>query len=455
MNKRVRWGLMIGFVLILGFSAQLQAQERLSLDEALSIALENNPSVKKAEAQVEIARSVLRLVENNTFSPDIAVSQSIALTKEFASGFSFTMKDSYSFGDSVEEEKARLNVESSERALREAREVVKQSVISVYLNILKGERSIELAEKNLELLRKRYEKVQVQFAEGNAAAFAVREAEKNLQDAEGVLSNLRENIAVLKKKLNGILGRELETDFAVAPLPEVNFPEVSLESFKSVALQNRNELRDILSQRESVELDQKSLREEKQPSVKLLGEYSAEEWSVSVAVEPLKKNLEWEVKRSLAQAGSPVLVGESGESFGAGLVVSWVLASGMWKEKEKQNELKLAQIEADYQAQADSIATEVEEKYYRFKKTEGDLQIRRTTIAVEREKYALREKQYQMGAIDEETLLAGAIAMMQAESDYESNVYDAILSWVDLRRSVGEEIVIGELFQAESGEVGE
>ncbi|NSW76376.1 MAG: TolC family protein [Candidatus Atribacteria bacterium] len=456
-RKVVLAGLIAVLFLVLGFSAFLGAQERLSLEEALEIALRESPTVKKAEAEVEIARSTLRLAANDTLSPEIGVSQSIALTKEFASGFSFTMKDSYSWGDSAEEKKARLSVESAERALREAREAVKQSVVSVYLNILKGEQSMRLAEKNLELLRKKYEKVKAQFEEGNAAAFAVREAEKNLRDGELSLSNLRENLLVLKKKLNGILGRSPETEFAVEPLPEVNFPAVSLEELKALSIENRAEMADLKGQKEAVEVDRESLREEKKPSVKLVGEYEAEEWSLSLSVDPFKKNLDWEVARSLAGTGSSLLTSSSGgESFGVGIVINWTLSSGgVWKEKEKQYELKLAQIEESYRAQADSIVTEVEEKYYQFEKTRSDLDIRRTTIEVEREKYVLRKKQYEMGAIDEETLLGNEIAMMQAEGDYEGNVYDLILTWVDLQRSAGKEIEIGELLAVEPKEVVE
>lgn len=454
-RKVVLAGFIAVLFLVLGFSAFLGAQERLSLEEALEIALRESPTVKKAEAEVEIARSTLRLAANDTVSPEIGVSQSIALTKEFASGFSFTMKDSYSWGDSAAEKKARLSVESAERALWEAREAVKQSVISVYLNILKGEQSMRLAENNLELLRKKYEKVKVQFEEGNAAAFAVREAEKNLRDGELSLSNLRENLLVLKKKLNGILGRKPETEFVVEPLPEVSIPDVSLEEFKAFAIENRAEMADLKGQKEAVEVDRESLREEKKPSVKLLGEYKAEEWSLSLSVDPLKKNLDWEVARSLAGTGGSLLT-SGGENFGVGIVINWTLSSGgVWKEKEKQYELKLAQIEESYRAQADSITTEVEEKYYQFEKTRSDLEIRRTTIEVEREKYALRKEQYDMGAIDEETLLASEIAMTQAESDYKGNVYDLVLSWVDLQRSAGKVIEIGELLAVEPKEVVE
>ncbi|MEN3187021.1 MAG: TolC family protein [Atribacterota bacterium] len=456
-----RKGVLAGFVtvlfLVLEFSAFLWAMERLSLDKALEIALRENSTLKKAQAEVEIARSALRLVEKNTFSPEIGVSQSIALTEEFNSGFSFTMKDSYSWGDSVEEKKARLVVEAAERALRKAQEEVKASVISVYLNILQGEQSIRLAEKNLELLRKKYEKTKAQFKEGNAAAFAVKEAEKKLKDGEMVLLNLQENFLVLKKKLNGILGRALETPFEVEPLPELATVDMSFDDLKALAVKNRIELADLEGQRKAVEADQKELKDQKKPSVKVMGEYKTDGWTVSLSVDPLRKNLDWEISRIPVRAGSSFLDGGSGEgSFGAGIVLNWIVSAGeVWREREEQYQLRLAQLGEDYRMQVNSITTEVEEKYYRFKKAEGDLGIRQIAIEVEREKYAVRKEQYKMGAIDEEALLGSEIAMMQAESDYEGNIYDLVLSWVDLKRSIGEEIRIGELFQASLKGVGE
>lgn len=452
MGKKILMGFVLVLVFTLGFSTFVWGEEILSLEKALEIALKDNPTIRKVQAEVEIARSLLELVESDTFSPQVEVGENIALGGDFLSGFSLNIKDSYSFKDSAEERKARLKVETQERTLRETEETIKQEVLSVYMEILRSENSLPLAEKNQELLKRRYEKVQEQFKQGNVGSLQVMEVEKNLRDGEANLVNLRRNLVILKKKLNSLLGRSVDVDFSVQPLPEVGFPNLDLEELKSFARENRVEIENLMTEKRSVEIDMDSIREEKRPTVSVLGEYTAEDWSLSLAVDPLKGNLDWELSRSLSGSGSSFLTSGGGEeNWGVGIVISWTLSSGgVWREKERQNELKFSQLEEEFRSLLSALETEIEEGYFGFQKIQSDLQVRKSTIAIEEERHALRKKQYEIGAIESETLLESEIALLQAQNDYRNNLYDLILGWFSLQKAAGKPILVEEIFSSES-----
>ncbi|MGQ9748026.1 MAG: TolC family protein [Candidatus Caldatribacteriaceae bacterium] len=452
MSKKILVSLGLVLVLTLGFSTLLWGEEILSLEKALEIALRDNPTIRKVQSEVEIAHSSLRLAENRTFSPQVEVDENIALGGDFPSSFSLNIKDSYSFKDSTEEKKARLKLEAQERTLQETEETIKQEVLSVYVEILKSENSLLLAEKNQELLKRRYEKVREQFRQGNAGSFQVREAEKNLKDGEANLVNLQRNLAILKEKLNSLLGRPIDVDFSTQPLPEVGFPNLDLEELKSFARENRVEIENLITEKRSIEIDIDSIREEKRPKVSLLGEYAAEDWSLSLAVDPLKGNLDWELSRSLSGSGSSFLTSGVGEeNWGVGIVISWIFSSGgVWREKERQNELKLSQIEEDFRSLLGTVESEIEEKYFAFQKSQSDLQIRKQTIAIEEEKQVLRKKQYEIGAIESDALLESEIVLLQAQNDYQNNLYDLILGFFSLQKAAGKPILVKEIFSSGS-----
>ncbi len=147
------------------FTLSIEAQETLNIETVIEYALTNNPDIKKAEYQVEIARSVLKLAQNNTFSPAVAVSQNIPLGGEFLSGLTVKINDSLSFGESDEAKKARLNLAQAERNLASVKETIKKESITTYLALLQNQQSLALAQKTRELMQKKNEKTKVQAEE--------------------------------------------------------------------------------------------------------------------------------------------------------------------------------------------------------------------------------------------------------------------------------------------------
>ncbi len=444
----------LGWVFLLVFCSGLlaEAEETLNIEKVIEYALTNNAEVKKAEYQVEIARSALKLTQNNTFSPAVAVSQNVSLGGDFAPGLTINIKDSLSFRASDEEEKARLNLAQAERNLASVKETVKKACITTYLALLENQQSLTLAQKTYQLMQKKYEKTKVQAEEGNASLISLLEAEKNLREAEYTVENLTQNSILLKKQLNGIMGRSLDTPFAVEPLPEISFPPVHLEELKAKALTTHREVEEVKSERASLEIDLKSLRKEKQPVVKLLAEYQKEDWSLSAAFNASQGALEWEIAKNLSSTynNSSFLTGTSEEDWGIGMVISWNLSSGgTLEEQEKQLKLQIAQNDETLRALQADLENTIESKYLEFRQAQNEGKLRATTLRIAEEEYRVKKTQWEQGAIDSIALLESELAFLQAQNDYQKNIFTSLTSWLDLEETMGEPISFQNLVKSD------
>ena len=432
-------------ILFLGvhFSGVSEGKEIL-LKEAIEKALSQNPTIRKAELELSIARSNLRVAQGNTFSPTVSVGETITLFGDSPGGFSLQMKDTLSFDASSWEEE-KVNLERKKRALEAQKEDVKKSVIASYLNILKAEDELALLQKNLELLEESFSRLKEEYEQGEAASFALQRARGEYEAKKVELEAKKEELRLLKEKFFVLLlGEEEKEDVVFLPLPQFSLPPLDVSFLEARALL-RDEVENLKGQERIYKALLESLRKKSRPQVVLQGFYRKDDWSFSSSYNFSLQSLDIALEKSLAGGGS------SGESSGVGLSIEWSFSPSLSEEK-KQAEWNKEAVRLDLETTQKEALFDIREKYLNVLKAQKILESKALLLESQRNAHTQRKAQLELGFIDHPTYLEGELALLEAEAEYKAAQYDLIASFVELLRSTGQPILWETLFPQEGGE---
>jgi len=433
------------FVGICLFSGAQGRGQDISLKEALERALLGNREIRKAEIEVEIARSALRKARENTFSPAIAVGETIRLSGESPEGFSLELQDTISFDASLWEEE-KVSLERAERALEATKEEVKKNVVTSYLEILKTKNTLALEEKSLELLKGRLERLREGYEKGEAAAFALQEAEGRYREQEGKVRVLKEKLRLLEERFFQLLGEEIPgEEVTFQPLPQ-RLPAFSRDLTLQDFVAMRDEVEDLEGQRRVLEAQEAQLRRKGLPQITLEGTYSKDGWSLTAGYSFSAKSLNIALEKPLGTQGV-----SSGEHFGVGLAVSWSFSPSLSEEK-KQVELRKKALLLDLETEKATILFDIREKYLSLCEARDTLEGKRMLLEAERERHAQVMKQWELGSIDQVTLLESELSLFQAQVACENAFCDLLASFVAFLRSTEQPILWETLFPQEGDE---
>jgi len=203
------------FMLPLIVFAEETNNHPLPLSEAVKIALENGIEMKKA--QFELQQSELNYKKTKA---DLLLAPSA------------------------------LSELSNETALLVAQrnyEITRSSQIQIveeaYYNILKLQRSLVLAQENINRSQKQLENVKAKYSLGMVAQIDVISAEYELSNAQSNLINAESNLQIAKMNLNQLLGRDLNTPVELASELVFNPSSIDLKQSIEYALENRLEIK--------------------------------------------------------------------------------------------------------------------------------------------------------------------------------------------------------------------
>jgi len=274
----------------------------LALDEAVKIALANNPQVKNAELtasmdedQVSEARTY-RLPSINFYAlgsqlltpvdftfqqgafgtypgvgpiPSTDTKIHTPLRPTFYGIVQVSQPLSQQFKIGLNIRLAKLNKLADEQKLRAQKHSVVNQVKKGYYAILQTQSALAASEENLKFDLELDRTTEQQVAE-KAALKAESMVVKAWIGQERYNSlSLRNTLAGQKEQLNSLLGRDIRTDFAVADVPEATGEEANLEAAQVKALSARPELKEGRLRVEQAELNRRVTKAGYIPDVSL------------------------------------------------------------------------------------------------------------------------------------------------------------------------------------------
>lgn len=278
-----------------------QSPPTLTIDDAVRMALANNPTIRRGRAQVEAARSRtmgaeaerlpqvdLRLEYRRTPSPgtfeipELGPDQP-ARTVSLGDGDTVAAvvaarQDLYTGGRvaaGVARARALLDIAIADLAASESQLALQTRM--AYQNVLLAQSLIRSAEQNLASARAQLDVATARYEAGAAARFDVLRAQTQVSEAEQALTEARNREEGARVTLNRLLGISLDTEWAFSEPAQPPLPSQSLPALIQTARQHRAEILAARAQLLASEAGIKLAQSQRRPQVSLSADYTVVE----------------------------------------------------------------------------------------------------------------------------------------------------------------------------------
>lgn len=276
---------------IIGFSAQ--AQDLLSLEDAVKIALENNYDIKIAENNSKIDATNNNLANagmlpslnanftNNNSQIDTKQTQADGSEREldnaknmnlnYGIGLDWTIFD----GLSMFARKEQLNVleQQGKAELQTAILTRISDVYTTYFDLVQQQQVLASIDTAIVISNQRLTTAQNRFSIGKASKLEVLNAQVDLNSDLSLQLKQKELIEISKIRLNELLVRDIQTDFKVAN--DVTFEQnLDFNELKTTAEKQNPQLQAQILSKKVADLNLKQVKGNRYPMVRLTSGYN-------------------------------------------------------------------------------------------------------------------------------------------------------------------------------------
>ena len=424
-------------------AATALAQTPLSLQQAVSMALEKNPQRKMAaadqraaEAGLQEARSALlprvSFTESATRGNDPVYVFGTRLRQErftisdftlnrlntptpignFSSRFSgnWNLFDSFANLKSVARAKD-LQRAAGHRLQRADQETIFR-VVQAYLGLLLAQKQQDVAEQSVKTAQSILERSQARYQSGVVVQSDLLSAQVRMASRQEELIRARNNVTFAVAQLATAMGVPADNEFQPSQrLSEGALPQAALADLEKQALASRPDLRQIEAQQ------------------------MAQEKSVSIAKSAFGPRLNafggWE-------SDSASLLQSQGNNWAAGVELQLDLFQGGAKKAQLTREKALEErIAAAHQAATDQVRLEVRRTWYDFDSARQQVGVAQAAVGQAEESMRINQNRYDAGITTITDLLTIEEAMRRAQTDYWEAVYRQRISYANLELATG------------------
>ena len=433
--------------LLLAFSALSLAQtpsQVLTLQQAVTIALEKNPLRKAAIADTKAASAGVReagsfLMPHVTFSEvatrgndpvyvfgsrlrqqrftsaDFALNQ-LNTPQPFGNfstrfGGSWNLFDSFASWHGMNRAR-QMNQAATHQLSRTEQEIVFR-VVSSYYDVLLAQKQLEVSTQAATTAQSILDRSQARFDTGVAVESDLLTAKVRMASRQQELVRATNNLEMARAQLNSAMGTPIASTFEIAgALSERALPVPVLQDVEQQALLNRPDLQRISS------------------------EQSAQRESVAIAKSSFGPRLNafagWELDDPTFVAGG------GGNNWTGGLELQFDIFQGGAKRAELSRQRALEEkATALKQAATDGIRLEVRRAYYDVDASRQQVEVAHAAIAEAQESLRINQDRYGSGLITITELLGAEEAFRRSQTDYWDAVYRFHTSYAALELASG------------------
>lgn len=425
------------FILFLFSFSVAFAQEKLTKENAINLALENNYGIKIAKNNVKIAKNNSSIY-NSGYLPKVAVTAGAIYnnaTTEFTSqtnveseikdaeskqynaavGLNYTLFDG--FGRTYNYKKLKETHNLSEL---EAQAIIENSVLqifTIYYNVA------QLTEDNLNILetlkisKQRLERAKYSFDYGQSTKLQLLNAEVDVNNDSIKYINTQRFLANAKRDLNLLLGRNVTTNFMVDTTIEFNLTfnyENLLEKAKSYNIEMQKVSKSIELSNFDIKINKSNLY----PSLNLNSSYGFNKFNNDVTF-PFSEQLS--------------------KGINAGISLNWNVFDGGNTKTKVQN----AKIIADnLQVQKEQIVNELERTIANALEIYNNalfiLKSEEKNVETNKRNFSRTEEQFKLGQITTIEFRQAQINLLNAKSNLNQATYDAKNAELKILQLTGE-----------------
>jgi len=429
----------------LSASAQQEVQpSSLTLQQAVTIALEKNPlrkaamaDTKAASAGVREARSFLmphlsfsetatrgddpvyvfgsKLRQQRFTTADFALNQlnSPLPFGNFATRFgaSWTLFDSFASWHGINQAK-QMNEAAGHQLDRTQQEIIFR-VVSSYYDVLLAAKELGVAEQSAKTAQSIMERSQARFDSGLTVESDLLTAKVRMAARQQEVIRAGNTLEVARAQLNTAMGMPLDSPFQLTKaLTERTLSIPAMLDIEKQALTNRPDLKGIAS------------------------EEAAQRQSVSVAKSSFGPRVNafagWEMDNPTFVAGG------GGNNWLGGIEVKFDIFQGGAKRAELSRQRALEEkVVAMKQAASDAVRLEVRRAYYETDANRQQIEVARVAIAQAQESLRINQDRYDSGLTTITDLLGAEDAARRSQTDYWEAVYHFQTSYASLELASG------------------
>jgi len=279
--------------LVLVFMPKIQAQELLKLEDAVTMALENNYDIKLAKNELkidELNNSVGNAGMLPTINAMVTDNNSITNTKQtqadgsertldgarnmnltYGVGLDWTVFD----GLRMFARKEQLNI-LQKQGEAELKLAILTKISEVYLNyfdLVQQQQQLAAIDTAIVISQERVTTAQNRFSIGKASKLEVLNAQVDLNTDKSLQLKQLETLKNAKIQLNEILARDVQTEFVVANEISVD-EQLKYDELKSAAESQNPQLQAQMLTKNSAEQQLKQVKAGRYPSIRITSGYN-------------------------------------------------------------------------------------------------------------------------------------------------------------------------------------
>lgn len=430
---------------LLGVATLAQQAEILTLEQAIALALQDNRQIKSAA--LEINKSEDRLAAARTRRlPEFKLN---ALGSQLLSSIDFKFQQglfgnypgigpipatdttistprrptfvmigqinqplSQLYGIGLKLKQLDAGREIAAQQMRAQQQTVINNVKRAYYAILQTQSALHTTEETLKLYRE-LDRVTGEYVVQQVALKSEGlEVKTRLAKAEYESLELRDQLASQKEQLNQLLGRDVQTEFAVSAVPAFSRYEIDVVAARERAIAERPEIREARLKVKQAEYDRRIKRSEYIPEVSLSFNY----------VTPQNINF---VPRQIASVG---------------ISLSWEPFD--WGRKKRELAEKNRSIEQAQQAERETqsaVLIEVNSKFRKLQQTHQILTIGQLAEETAREQLRVASNRYSFQAALLKDVLHAQTSLAEANHQYQQALLAFWTARADFDKAIGGE----------------
>jgi len=410
--KKIR--LIIG---LLFFSTiPLLAQEALTLESAIQIALSNNLNIKVAKNQAEVS-SNNATKGNAGLLPSLSASGGTNYTEHSvdeisssgALNFSYTLFDG--LGGRYKYEILHLQKEQGELTARYNIENTISNVISGFYQLSKSYDDLEVSDENLEISKERLLRNETKYEFGNINKLEVLNAKVDFNRDSSSFLKSQQVYEEAIREMNVLLGRKAETTIQLIP-DQSEFQEFNLVQLKEITLEHNAE---YLLKANTLRQDETAIKQAKAgqlPSLKLNSSYSYYENKI---------------------AGT-----NSNTQLTGGLTMSFNIFDGKRKKTEIANARIEKQItEFEYENTVLGLERDLVNAYADYQYNLKVLTLEEDALEAAKLNFNQTKEYYHLGQVTSTTFREAQLNYVEAQNSLSAARYAAKLSEVTIQKISG------------------
>ena len=282
-------------------TARLNAQEVLTLEDAVKIALENNYDIKIAKNNLIIDKTnvstgnagmlpkiTATIVDNNNVQNTTQTRSDGTVNKldnaknnslVYGAGLDWTVFDGFKMFAKLDQLKALQKLGEANVKLTIITKI--SDVTSTYYDIVQQQQQLEALDSTIVISNQRLTLAQNRFTIGKASKLEVLNAQVDLNTDTTALLRQKELFANTKTLLNQILARDLTADFKVISEIKVD-DKLLLNELNSLAEKQNPQLETQILNKKVAELQLKQVKSTRYPVVKVTSGYNFTETAASL-----------------------------------------------------------------------------------------------------------------------------------------------------------------------------